>query len=351
MSQEAAGGSEQVSFDLDFTYLVASFSPTITVSDGTVEPAGGSTSAPITASTGMLTITLYVPGYSSVSFSIDPLGSHEYPVPGLYYDYLVFELGLWLEVSGNLEGRVRTEGSGTVSTTMVSWQDTGSRSVTVTSNSDSVEGETITLILYDISYTIRIGVEARGEVLGEQMAFTILDDQELGSLTGSPSSVEGTYQIQKASIFEGILPWLLAIIVIIVVVAVVGAVAYKARKRKQAAVQPTSEEPPVPEEKPVGEAPEYEPTPPEEPEPPPPVQEPPPETPEYVPAPPPSMQEQAPQQAQQPVQTYQQPYPVVAPQTQQYGPQQGYWCPVCGQPLLFVPRFQRWFCRSCNRYV
>jgi len=29
----------------------------------------------------------------------------------------------------------------------------------------------------------------------------------------------------------------------------------------------------------------------------------------------------------------------------------GAWCPTCGGPALWMPRYIRWYCNSCSRYL
>jgi len=39
--------------------------------------------------------------------------------------------------------------------------------------------------------------------------------------------------------------------------------------------------------------------------------------------------------------------PVAAPQPQAQVPR----CPTCGQPLEFIQQYNRWYCRTCQKYV
>ena len=78
--------SKGISFDLRFGYVQATLTGTITVPDGYMIP-GDVKIVDIDGTFGMMTIELTVPRVGSVSMDVDALGEHEYPVPGLYYDY------------------------------------------------------------------------------------------------------------------------------------------------------------------------------------------------------------------------------------------------------------------------
>ena len=57
---------------------------------------------------------------------------------------------------------------------------------------------------------------------------------------------------------------------------------------------------------------------------------------------------ETPQQPQPPQQQPTYPY---QPQPQpQVPPQPTYRCPVCGNPLTWIPQYQRWYCYTCRRY-
>ena len=244
-----AENSENVSFNLDFTYVTATYSPTISIPTKNVEPNGGSTNAEINANAGMMTITLTVPNVGSADLDINPLGEHSYDVPGLYYDYGVAQFGIELYVKGTITGNPVVTGSGNTTTGMLMWDSSGSKTVQITSSSDSQDGDTITLTLDDIEYSLWIKVTASGDIdipfVGtEHKEFTLIDYQKLGSIQGNPSSVSGTIYVKTpqsgiSSMFGSLTsPGTLGLLLLLAVIAIV-AVAYHFRKKKK--LPPTEE--------------------------------------------------------------------------------------------------------------
>lgn len=197
--------SKNVSFDLDFTYVTATYTPSISVSDGGVEP-GKSTTVGTSLSGKTMTISLDVPGVGTASMDIDPLTEKSYPVPGLYYDYMLVKLGLTLTTKGTVEGQLRVEGNGTLDKTSITWSSPGTHSITLNTTSEAKEGQIIDVSLRNIKYTLYISVKAEGEVLGQHAEITLIDYVRLGSIVGSPSSVSGTYRVGYFVSF-GFLPW------------------------------------------------------------------------------------------------------------------------------------------------
>jgi len=201
----AHGESKNVSFVLDFTHVIATYTPSISVSDGSVEP-GKSTTVGISLSGKSMSISLEVSGVGTASMDIDPLTEKSYPVPGLYYDYMLVKLGLTLTTKGTVEGQLRVEGNGTLDKTSIAWTGSGTQSATLNTTSEAKEGQSIEVSVQDIKYTLYIGVKAEGDVLGQHVEITLIDYGRLGSISGSPSSVNGTYKVGYFDSF-GFLPW------------------------------------------------------------------------------------------------------------------------------------------------
>lgn len=281
--------SKNVSFNLDFSYVTATFSPNVNVKEGSVEP-GKSTTVEISISGGKMTISLDVPNVGTASMQVDPLGEKSYPVPGLYYDYLLVKLGLTLTAKGVIEGQLSVDGKGSIDKTSLTWGTPGTQRFSLSASSEAKEGDPLTVSLTNIKYTLYIGVKAEGEVLGTHKEFTLISYRKLGSVSGSPSTVSGTYRV--GTTFE--IPSSLVFMVILLAVVVVIPVAILATK------------PSGPEEKPSE------------------TQQPPPPS----PLPPPRVT-----------------YVRIKPRSIEKS------CPICHHLVAYIPQQNRWYCSRCQRYL
>ena len=233
-----AESSENVSFNLDFNYITADYSPIISIPTKNIEPGGGSTDAEINLDSKTMTITLTVPGVGSADLDIDPLGEHSYNVPGLYYNYGIAQFGIELYVKGTITGNTIVNGSGNGTTGALIWDSSGSKTVHITSSPNSTDGDTINLTLDDIEYSMWIKITASGEVLGAHKEITILDYQKLGSIQGDPPSVTGVIYIKhQESVISSMLSSLSGIfssptaVGLLIAIIAIAAAAYYYKKR------------------------------------------------------------------------------------------------------------------------
>jgi hypothetical protein len=187
--------SASVSFDLGFSYVRTTFSAAINVQDGSVEP-GKSTTVEVSAIADTATISLVVPNLGTASVQIDPLGENSYPIPGLYYDYLLVKLGVTLTTKGVIEGQLGVVGKGSVDKSSLEWGTSGTQNFYLNATPEATQGESIGVSLDQIMYTLNIGVKAEGEVLGNHKEISLIDYQRLGSIPGTPSTVSGTYNVR-----------------------------------------------------------------------------------------------------------------------------------------------------------
>lgn len=241
-------GSTPVRFELlNYSYVHIVYVSTIEVSSGNIH-SGKSLNATIVLSNSTAEVTVNVPkfkiggialGGESANMTINPLGSHDVPIPGLYYNYSALSLsgGIYLNFTGSVTGTLSIEGNGTGSNGTFSWTSPGSKDVPITAPSDSSGKIIITLdsLHYDLLVTLYASYDLAG-FSGKQQ---IVSGQAIHPVPGDPSSVNGVYNIITPDpfvvFFEQIDSYFLhnvtfSVIAIVIIVAAV--IIAEAKKRK-----------------------------------------------------------------------------------------------------------------------
>lgn len=182
--------SEHVTFHVDAYVAEGHFSADMVSSGDSVQP-GGTTTISFEAKQGggSLYVDLGSYGGSSISFNT-PLSSVSIPVSGI-----TGIASVKVDLRGSLEGDLSVQGLGSLSTSHLSWNSWGKKTVMLDAG-NAKEGDTISITL-TLKYTGHIG--AHGDTfLGD---VTLISDQSLPGVSGSKSVVH-TVKVQK----EGILP-------------------------------------------------------------------------------------------------------------------------------------------------
>jgi flagellar basal body-associated protein FliL len=331
----AKAATESVEFDLDYTYsgvtLTASYEPDITINAASVAPGGAEVETDVTLAGDTMTLGIDISGVGDASISVNPLGEHSYDIPGLTYNYYFVALSLRLVIDGRVTGTLSSSGDGTATPSgAMMWTSAGAKTVTVTSDDDSVNRDSIELRLGNLRYEVFASVVAYGYVTyyGD-VEYSILSDVQMGNILGSPAEVEETISVETpAPEGMGIWPWLIIIIIIVVVVIVVAVVVMKKRGKPARPQQWQGGHPQQQYQQPGQQ-----------------------QHGAHQQTQPSHQHYHQPQQqyAQQPQpQPYVAPVPAVAHQPQAA---QVYNCTQCGGQLTYVQQYQRWFCPRCNRYL
>jgi len=172
---ESRAGSTRTTFNLSTSVASGSFSTYISASGTSVKP-GGSTTITFDAEQGGASLTVYLGSYGSESISFStPLSSVSIPVSGISGVASVN-----VDLSGTLEGDLSVSGPGSLSTTHLSWNSWGKRSVTLNA-ANAKDGDKITVTL-NLEYTGHIGASGK-TFLG---SITLISPQSLPGVQGSP---------------------------------------------------------------------------------------------------------------------------------------------------------------------
>jgi hypothetical protein len=227
--------SNPVTFDLSFGWLSGTMDASFSIAGGSVNP-GHQKDSSCSLTTSKLTLSLSIPNVGSSSMQVDVLGNHEYAIPGLQYNYLVAKLALYLTFEGSIDGQLTADNNATLSTTQIQWTQTGSQPFSLTSPNQVSSGTVITVTLSDITYHIKAGVKAEGDLLGNHQEFTLIDNTELGSIQASPSQISKTFNIVSPSSLDiaGIALWIGAAVTI-GLCSTVGALLFKERGKARKA--------------------------------------------------------------------------------------------------------------------
>ncbi len=180
--------------------VVLRFSATMNLSGGGIVP-GQSVNA---------TASVFVPprvmlglNYSGVgtSFAIQPLGKLvDVPIPGLVYTVLGFNLGLYLNFSGQIIANGSLTGPASGAPGPYVWNASGSTASSIRANSTASSGAVIGWAVSGIRYTIALGIDAIGSVpFGGRISVPILHFGRLGDFPGSPSTVSAGYVVSSPS--------------------------------------------------------------------------------------------------------------------------------------------------------
>lgn len=205
----AASSTSPVTFSLTSSAagalsLSVAFTVTFDSSGGNITPgetvtAGTSVVAP---STMQLGVGL---GGASTSIPVAPLGSlADVPIPGLTFSYLGASLGLYLNLSGEIEAQSAVAGPGSGGGGPLAWNSSMTHTFPVTANRSAPPGSALTLGLSDIRYSLALGVEAGGDVpfLGYRVV-PVLNFGSLGVVNGTPSSLNSTYDLPSSDVGGG----------------------------------------------------------------------------------------------------------------------------------------------------
>lgn len=188
----AKAGSNHITFHVSVSVADGYFSTDVTTSSDSVEP-GKSVTITFDAQqgAGSLYVDLGTYGGQDISFKT-PLSSISVPVSGISG-----VASLNVDLRGSLEGDLTIDGPGSLSTSHLSWNSWGEKTVTLDA-SNAEEGDTITVTL-DLEYTGHIG--AHGDtMLGD---VTLISDQSLPGVGGSDPVVV-TVKVQKGGILPGV---------------------------------------------------------------------------------------------------------------------------------------------------
>lgn len=195
--------SKNISFDFDYPIVKGSHQVSISVPDGFVEP-NASTTGDMTVNGGKMNITINVPDVGSTSVLVDSLGEQDLPVPSLNY----MGVGVFLKIKGTIEGQLDVAGPGLVDKTSFEWVSFGSQPFRLNATTIAQEGDTINMTLREIEYALHIGVTAKNvPILGD---VDLIQYQKIGSVEGSPSSVSGTFKVQRNPPLLYMVPWIVA---------------------------------------------------------------------------------------------------------------------------------------------
>lgn len=195
-SLKVNGESATVNFSVSSQYISASYSPTISVSDGTISP-NSSTAISFSLSSESLTITVSIPGVGSTSMQTYPLAEREYDIPGLSYNVGFGSVGLKLTMKGVVSGQTGANDPGSLNQGSLSWISAGTKEVTLSTEARAEIGDSIIVSLHNLEYNLYIGVVASGNILGQEYSETLIPYQNAGSFSGSPSAVMGQFIVQQ----------------------------------------------------------------------------------------------------------------------------------------------------------
>jgi hypothetical protein len=206
---QAVAESKSVKFEQDFDLFTVNFSASMNIPDGSLPPNGTTTFTPST-SAGKMTINVTIPSYSPVSMQVDPIGQNNYTIPGLVYTIPgVGNISLALMLKGTINGDLSAVGNGTLNMDSLEWTDYGGRDVVLNATSEAKEGELVNVTLSDVEYSVYAGIKAEGDIGGQHYEFIIIERAKLGSISGNPSSVTGTFRVEYPFPF-GIVLWAVA---------------------------------------------------------------------------------------------------------------------------------------------
>jgi hypothetical protein len=164
------------------------------------------TSGEVDAGTSV-TATVSLRNASPAELSITVLGSTQgvgvpglgatgsIPVPGLSYSYFGAQLGIVVTTSAVLALNVSTGGADPTAPIPLNWSGPANLSVPIHAGA-AAAGTEIPLRLGALAYTLQVGVNATGDVpLLGNVSIPLLAPRSLGSIAGSPGSLETNYTV------------------------------------------------------------------------------------------------------------------------------------------------------------
>jgi hypothetical protein len=191
---QTAKASSNVTFSVSYGWISGSFDSSIDIPSATILPSENKSLSCLLTSNKM-TLALDIPNIGSTSLQVDPLGQHDYPIPVLSYNVVLGSVGLVLTLEGSIQGKLSADGNGTLNTNNLEWLNSGSQNAILRAPLDAKEGDKIQVTLDNIEYVISAGVKAEGDVLGQHIEQVIIANVPLGSVSGTPPSVTGSFTI------------------------------------------------------------------------------------------------------------------------------------------------------------
>jgi hypothetical protein len=227
-----------VSFTIDSGWISGTLDSYIMIPSNSIS-AGEQQNITMSLSTNNITVNLAIPNIGNASVQVNALGSHEYSIPDLHYNYSDrAQFGLYLAFEGIITGNLLVDQNATLSASSLTWNASGSNTVTLTVPQQAVEGTTFNVTLANITYHITATVKARGEVLGVQKEVTVLNSLQISSAEGSSQSVSGLFTLKPSIDFLGVALWVVSGALIAIII-VTGFFLLQAKKKLTNIAKPT----------------------------------------------------------------------------------------------------------------
>jgi len=212
------------------------FPSTLALSGGSVSAGQNVTASAALSVPAQATLNISYLG-TPVALPINPLGSHyDIAVPGLGYNYLGVELGLFLNLSGAVVASSNVSGPASGSATEFSWTNSGAQTHYISVTTSASDGSSVVWTLDGIKYGLSLGIDAIGSVLGFGVSIPLVSFGSLGLFPGVPPTASSSYSLPTPStglasltspgVEEGI-----AIVAVLVAAIAVGVVVLLRRRR------------------------------------------------------------------------------------------------------------------------
>ncbi len=185
-------GNQTVSFSAGAAGLEAVYGPRISVGNGSVG-AGNTSQARATFAGTTASLSVTVPGLGSETVKIPALGTRSVELAGLNYTVAGTPINVYAEVVGSVNGTTFVGANGTGGNVSFSWNSNSTLTIPFTATGKAPG--TIEVGVANLTYDLRVGIVARGNVGGLPVSVPLVPSTALPAAPGAPANVAGRFAI------------------------------------------------------------------------------------------------------------------------------------------------------------